>query len=58
MLEVTVDDNEKAVAKAMEKAVTKAVDTKGNYKPKSKTAGKGTRKVDSSKKRSKTGEGK
>ena len=32
-------------------------DTKGNDEPKSKTAGEGTGKVDTSKKRSKTGEG-
>jgi hypothetical protein len=46
---MTVDDNQKAVAKA--------TDTKGNDEPKSKTEGKATGKIDTRKKRNKAGEG-
>ena len=47
----------KAAEKATEDGVSKAMVTKGNDKPKSKTVGEGTGKVDTSKKRSKTGVG-
>ena len=46
---MTFDDNQKVVAKAAY--------SKGNDEPKSKTAGEGTGKVDTSKNGSKTGEG-